>query len=102
MIGFLLAVAGVFPFYRTSRYYPERALADISIPAWLGWLFLLSSSVVYVIQWGPAVGVLVWMTAAMLAPCLLMALLKIPRPYSTFLSLFILFILIYIDYASKQ
>ncbi len=83
MIGVALTLAGAFPLYARSKYYPPHATTLFRrVPVVLGYLFLLSAIAYYVYMVGWGYGLLVWLLVAMTSFCALMLLTVLPRRYT--------------------
>lgn len=82
MLGLLAALAGGFPFYSASKYFPEEySRFKNKLPAWAGGCFLLLSLAIYVGQMGWAVGLITGFLALCLAYSLLPFVFHLPKKY---------------------
>lgn len=82
MLGLLTAMLGGFPFYSGSKYFPAGyGHLQGKLPAWAGIGFLLLSVTIYILQLGPASGLLTGFLAITLAYSLLIFVFQLPRQY---------------------
>lgn len=73
---------GGFPFYSGSKYFPaEYNNLRGKLPVWSGIGFLLLSQIIYVMQLGPATGLLAGFLAITLAYSLLAFVFHLPKKY---------------------
>ncbi|WP_367914671.1 hypothetical protein [Leadbetterella sp. DM7] len=99
MTGLLLSMLGGLAYYSRSKYFPS-AYAKLKgrIPAGAGGILLLLATGLCMRQYGIGMGIFMASVIIPAAFCLLIFVLNLPRKY-TWVSLGVLLIFLWIDYA---
>jgi len=99
--GFFISMLGALLFYSKSKYFPNNLKTPFlsKIPSWPGFLLLAVAGYIYYATWGPALGLLIFLTAVPPAYCVVCFLFNIRRSFAVSL-LFILLVFLSIDLLS--
>lgn len=82
MVGLIISMVGAFAFYSKSKYFPGKWFSVRGkLSPWLGAVLLLSVLVIYIMQYGTFMGLLISTAAIPTAYCLLVFLFNLPKKW---------------------